>query len=541
MKPFKRHPLYVLCLVALCSANASALGVGNARVLSPLGTPLKALIPIEHAAGLRADEIKAGLASDADYRRMGVEHDWAQRRLQFRAVFRDGKPYIEVTTSEPVSEPYVDFVLSLRWPNGAIAREYALLLDPAGSMAAAAPAAQMSNTVAASRPAASRHSPEPSAARSPIPTGSRYTTRRGDSLWQIAERVHGSHSVGATMDAIYQANPQAFINGDRSRLQAGVTIRVPEAADIADTSATAPARTGQATSSPHSTRATSTPHGRNHGGTIVQTSVAEKAANQSAQQLAGLQQGITQVTSDQAATRAKIAALESELNGMVARYKALSAQTEALQSRLDHAMQAAQTAAAARAAADPARPVVGSSTPWWVHAIYLGIIGALGAWLGRERLAALRRRITSNRTTHHTVAASTVAEASHADPDDDLVPLTMPPQSDYEDDIFDEDQALDPTLIAGAHIAFGQLGEARSVLEDAIDAKPGDTALQLQLLDVYAQAGNHEAFEQLAAQLDSSDIDPSERREIDHLRSRLSGDDAANVTNLDAKRRKNAS
>lgn len=539
MKPFKRQPLYALCLAALCSTNASALGVGTARVLSPLGTPLRALIPVEHADGLSANEIKAGLASDANYQRMGVQHDWAQGRLQFRPVFRDGKPYIEVTTDTPVSEPYVDFVLSLRWPNGQIAREYALLLDPPGT-ATPAPTAQAPNTTAPSYATAVT-----TRAGAPIKPGNRYTTRRGDSLWRIAERVSGDHPIGATMDAIYQANPQAFINGDRNRLKAGVRLRVPASTTIAQASP-APASTRviqpkQTTASTRAVRVSPPPSAQVNAKEATPGKAAGDAPTGPSRELAGLQQGITRVTSDQAATRAKIAALESELNGMIARYKALAAQTQTLQRQLDRARQAVPTPAAAAVPAVVATDdrTTGLSTPWWVHAIYLGVIGALVAWLGRERLVTLGRRITPKRSPRPATAGFSAMPTNMADLDD--AALVAVPVG-HTSDPFEQDQAVDPTLLAGAHVAFGQLDEARSVLEEAIASRPNDTALQLQLLDVYAEAGDRDAFEQLAAQLGSGRLGQSEQREIDHLRSRLGGDaEPANVTDLHAKRRKNAS
>ncbi|MBK1734913.1 hypothetical protein CKO15_06355 [Halorhodospira abdelmalekii] len=55
---------------------------------------------------------------------------------------------------------------------------------------------------------------------------------RGASLYQIAARVEPKQPKAASQ-AVYEANPQAFIRGDPNRLIAGATLEIPPSEEIA--------------------------------------------------------------------------------------------------------------------------------------------------------------------------------------------------------------------------------------------------------------------------------------------------------------------
>ena len=57
----------------------------------------------------------------------------------------------------------------------------------------------------------------------------RYTTRRGDTLWEIAERyAHGdTMTTYQMMVALFDANPEAFMNNDVNLLKIGYTLHIP--------------------------------------------------------------------------------------------------------------------------------------------------------------------------------------------------------------------------------------------------------------------------------------------------------------------------
>ena len=43
---------------------------------------------------------------------------------------RDGEPYVHLTSTEPVNEPFLDLLVELSWSSGRISREFTALLDP---------------------------------------------------------------------------------------------------------------------------------------------------------------------------------------------------------------------------------------------------------------------------------------------------------------------------------------------------------------------------------------------------------------------------
>ena len=55
-----------------------------------------------------------------------------------------------------------------------------------------------------------------------------YHVREGDSLSKIALTIQNGVPLGKVMDAVYRANPQAFIGGDQDMLMAGVDLKLPK-------------------------------------------------------------------------------------------------------------------------------------------------------------------------------------------------------------------------------------------------------------------------------------------------------------------------
>jgi pilus assembly protein FimV len=128
-----------------------------------------------------------------------------------------GKSILRVTSSKPLSEPMVKFLVQVMWPNGRLLRDYSVLLDP------------------------SKFSPQTAdAAAQPAPTGttpvtaatkpSEYTTTSRDTLWEIASKARNGGSIQQTMLAIQVLNPDAFIDGNINRLKTGQVLRLPDQA-----------------------------------------------------------------------------------------------------------------------------------------------------------------------------------------------------------------------------------------------------------------------------------------------------------------------
>ncbi|WP_223441257.1 MULTISPECIES: type IV pilus assembly protein FimV [Pseudomonas] len=115
------------------SAWAPALGLGEITLHSALNQPLRADIALVDAAGLEENELSVNLATADEFSRAGVDRAFFLNNLKFTPVLRGNRNVIQVTSSKPVSEPFLNFLVQLNQPNGRLLREYTVLIDPPGS------------------------------------------------------------------------------------------------------------------------------------------------------------------------------------------------------------------------------------------------------------------------------------------------------------------------------------------------------------------------------------------------------------------------
>ena len=115
----------------LVPAGAWALGLGDIEVKSTLNEPLQARIELSSLQEGDLDSMQVQLASARQFKRAGIQRPFQLSKLKFAAV-EDGSGlgHINVTTRQPVVEPFLNFLIEVSWPRGRIVREYTLLLDP---------------------------------------------------------------------------------------------------------------------------------------------------------------------------------------------------------------------------------------------------------------------------------------------------------------------------------------------------------------------------------------------------------------------------
>lgn len=212
--------------ITLSTTGVYALNMGEISWRSSYGQPLNARIELTDAAGLRAADIRPSLASHDDFARLGLDRTSELSNLTFRTVLgNDGKGYIQVTSAQPIKEPYLNFLLDVDWQGNKITREYTILMDFPSSTPPAPVATvatkQVTTTTVTTKPAPVRPAPQP------VITAETYRTVRGDTLWSVAEKVSSHASAAKTATAIYKKNPKAFINGNANQLLADYTLRLP--------------------------------------------------------------------------------------------------------------------------------------------------------------------------------------------------------------------------------------------------------------------------------------------------------------------------
>lgn len=246
--------LAVAAASALMSSNVVfALGMGDINLRSSLNQPLDAEIELLQIRDLSSQEILPALATPDEFGRAGIERVFFLNDLSFTPVVRpDGKSVIRVTSSRPVREPFLNFLVEVRWPSGRVLREFTLLLDPPlyepGPVIASAPVSQPARQQPAqsvqptratqvqpprqpsARPA-SRAAPADPLYQEPVAQATdTIRTSQSDTLWEIAlrHRPQGA-SVHQTMLAIQDLNPNAFIDNNINRLRAGENLTLPDA------------------------------------------------------------------------------------------------------------------------------------------------------------------------------------------------------------------------------------------------------------------------------------------------------------------------
>lgn len=212
MLRIRKLVLAIAAASALSSGMAHALGLGELTLKSAQNQPLDAEIELLDVRDLTAAEVKPSLAPADEFSKAGVERQPFLNDLTFTPVINPaGKSVLKVTSSQPLPEPMVKFLVQVLWPQGRLLRDYSLLLDPSKFSPEAAQAAGV--TPASSTPA-------------------NYTTVRRDTLWEIASRSRQGGSVYQTMLAIQALNPDAFINGNINQLKTGQVLRLPDQQQI---------------------------------------------------------------------------------------------------------------------------------------------------------------------------------------------------------------------------------------------------------------------------------------------------------------------
>jgi pilus assembly protein FimV len=196
---------------------AQALGLGELTLKSPPNQPLVAEIELLDVQQLTAAEVVPSLAPPEEFAKAGIDRQAFLNDLSFTPVINaNGRSVLRVTSSRPLSEPMVKFLVQVMWPNGRLLRDYSVLLDPSKFSPQAADAARAKPSQAVSTPVTGATKP------------SQYTTTPRDTLWEIAAKVRNGGSVQQTMLAIQALNPNAFINGNINLLKTGQVLRLPD-------------------------------------------------------------------------------------------------------------------------------------------------------------------------------------------------------------------------------------------------------------------------------------------------------------------------
>ncbi|MEV2017528.1 FimV/HubP family polar landmark protein [Pseudomonas aeruginosa] len=505
------------CLLA---GQASALGVGDITLHSALNQPLDADIELLDVGDLGADEIEVRLAGADVFAAAGVERLQFLNELRFSPALQGrGGNRIHVSSSRPVQEPYLNFLVEVARPNGRIVREFTVLLDPLGYTPRMLPAArsgiepqrQSSTPAPAPRSAAAVVDP------ALLEPGDEYLARPNDNLWAISGRLRGAGNADRAqlMEALYQLNPQAFVNADRHRLKAGARLRLP-AGYQPERGAPGAVKEAAVEVLPPADAAVV----ENAPAALVE---AQRQADAEAEALARQREELSQRMDD----------LQRQLQALQEQLQQRDHQVAELQQQLAR-RQAVRPAAPPPAAAAPsvAQPV---ETPtdsqyWRWMIVLLLVLALLGVLLLRRRREEApvpavepKRRVALNlplrRAPRPPAAAPAPAKVEEQARPPVAAPSSPPPSPPPAPAAAPRAAMAAADKLDGAdiYIAYGRYGQARDLLRQVLAEQPQRLSARMKLLLVLAELGDAAGFDALAEETLASGGNPEA---IDELRGR---------------------
>jgi len=256
----------VAVVLGIASTDASAFALGQLKVQSALGEPLRAEIDVTEMAAADADSLKINVANADAFKKAGVPYNAALSDVKATLQRRAGGQYVvRLTGTRPLNDPFIDLLLEANGSSGRMVRDYTVLLDPPVTRQAApsapiapatpqistpverpaaaaararrerAPAAPVTAPPAAPAPApasAAPQAPGAAAAARPAGGGEQVTVQRGDTASKIAGAYKPADiSLDQMLVALLLANPDAFVGGNINRMKSGAVLDLPSAAE----------------------------------------------------------------------------------------------------------------------------------------------------------------------------------------------------------------------------------------------------------------------------------------------------------------------
>ncbi|WP_232731166.1 FimV/HubP family polar landmark protein [Janthinobacterium sp. 67] len=546
----------------LLSPAASAAELGKITVLSAAGQPLRAEVELSAVKPGEATSLLAKLAPPDAYRQANVEFNPALNALTFAVENRNGKPFIRISSAQPVAEPMVDLLLELSSKSGRQVREYAFVLDT--------PEARQTRGAQVTAPVEPGKAKPAAAAADAAPkkAAGEYKVRTGDTLSRIASELKPAGvSLDMMLVALYRANPDAFRGENMNRMQAGRILAVPGADSVRATGAaeaksivtahaidfeayrnklagqvsqSKPAKAAEATQSTAgkigATKVQEKPTAVSESQDKLKLSKAEPAAKSAGKSaVASEEDKIAKAKQvDEAAARVK--ELEKNVSDleklMAVKNKAMADKSapapakpaETAASALASSPAVASVPAEAQPPVPKAKPVPLAKKPSPLEPTitdkindHLGAIGiGIAALLAAvAALVVARRRKDVPPPAPESVAPVFEPEAPVAPPAG-LAPEDQ--QSEASNHLFGtgtvaagvaaaagasmlDANETDPVAEADVYIAYGRDGQAEDILKEALRIHPERHAARLKLLEIYSARSDVRAFEDQASEL----------------------------------------
>lgn len=236
----------MLAVMGLMTLKAQAVGLGELVVHSKLGEPLTAEIQVIQSNGefIAADDLIVNIATENEHAKRSLDGYLARQTLQLKlAETLNDDVSLKLSSNRPINEPFLNFLVELKWNAGRIIKEFTVLLDPPGfkpeKIATETAAIETTSVVTESTGATTQTyrfaQTKNQITDTPFSNGQYGPVQKGETLSEIAMRVRpAGYSIALVdmIDAIYKNNQEAFINGDKNLLQRDVVLSIPTANEV---------------------------------------------------------------------------------------------------------------------------------------------------------------------------------------------------------------------------------------------------------------------------------------------------------------------
>ncbi|SHF42981.1 FimV N-terminal domain-containing protein [Modicisalibacter ilicicola DSM 19980] len=216
-------PLVATVTLVAASPGLQALDLAELKVQSRLDEPLRARIPLVDLEGVDPGRLKVQLADKADYEKAGLPYGPVVDDVQVSLSHQGNDAALLLSTEQAVSEPYLELLLLLEWPEGEQQRQVNLLLDPPEyTLGPALRGASQGVTP-------ERQDVTPRATDATRAQARQIVVEAGSTLWSLAERVRleAGVTIEQAMLALYTTNPGAFEAPNINALHAGSVMDIP--------------------------------------------------------------------------------------------------------------------------------------------------------------------------------------------------------------------------------------------------------------------------------------------------------------------------
>jgi len=198
--------------------SAQALTLNRPVVQSKQGEALRAEIDISEITLTEQIDFQASLASQEIYKAAKIElpvSNGVPLDIQVQLLRRDnGKPYLKLTSKQPINGNTLDLLIDLRWANGRLMRDFNLSIDDAKS------ATKATQTAALNDGAVDNKSTQA------------ITVKRGDTASElIAKETPAGVSLEQMLLALLHSNPDAFVDANVNRMKEGALLTLPTEQD----------------------------------------------------------------------------------------------------------------------------------------------------------------------------------------------------------------------------------------------------------------------------------------------------------------------